>query len=50
MVYRIRSTPGYLSFQEKRDPVETLIGPSFVKGFGFTDLDKNTLMSLQGYL
>jgi hypothetical protein len=50
MVYPIRSTPRYLSFQDKMDHVATLIGPSFVKGFHFTNPDKNTLMSLQGSL
>jgi hypothetical protein len=46
MTYQIRLTDGYLGFQEKGDLVVTLIGPSFVKGFSFTNPDKNTLMSL----
>jgi hypothetical protein len=33
-------------FSGERDPMVTHIGPSFVKGFNFTNPDKNTLMSL----
>jgi hypothetical protein len=41
-----RLIPGYLDSQERKDPMVTHIGPSFVKGLNFTNLDKNTLTPL----
>jgi hypothetical protein len=45
MIYPRRSSPGYLSFQGKMDPMATLIGPTSVMHSSFTNPDKNTPMS-----